>query len=189
MRLSLTTAPLEEPIGLTDAKAHLRVTVDSEDVLITDWIRSARHEAERGTGRALVSQTWTGTMDCFPDSDEIVLPLPPLVSVTSVTYTDPDGDTQTFAGASYTVDTSGVHGRLYLNYGYSWPSIRVERNAVSVIFVAGYGDPVDVPEDIRSWMLLRIGQRYEHREGVVVGTIATKLPDVDSLLMGGRVSL
>lgn len=189
MRLSLTTAPLEEPIGLTDAKAHLRVTVDTEDVLITDWIRSARQEAERGSGRALVSQTWTGKMDHFPASDEIVLPMPPLVSVTSVTYTDPDGDTQTFDSASYTVDTSGVHGRIYLNHGFFWPSIRIERNAVSVVFVAGYGDASDVPDDIRAWMLLRIGQRYEHREGVVVGTIATKLPDVDSLLVGGRVSL
>ena len=191
MRLVLITPPDEEPISLVDARAHLRIADDvtSEDGLITDWIRAARREAERGSGRALVRQTWELRANYFPDSDEIEFPLPPLLSVTSVKYVDADGTLQTYSSASYTVDLSGVKGRIYLNYGYSWPSIRIEPNAVRIIFVAGYGDAVDVPEDIRAWMFLRIGERYEHREGTVVGVTASKLPGIDSLLMGERTSL
>jgi uncharacterized phiE125 gp8 family phage protein len=189
MRLILTTGPTEEPIALPDAKRHLRVSDDAtdEDALILDWIASARREAERVMGRPLVQQTWTGKMDYFPDSNEIEIPLAPLVSVSSVKYIDTDGDLQTFSSASYTVDLSGVLGRIYLNYGESWPSIRVEPNAVRIEFIAGYGDASTVPEDVRSWMLLRIGERYEHREGTVVGTIATRLPGVDALVTGERI--
>jgi hypothetical protein len=53
--------------------------------------------------------------------------------------------------------------------------------------VCGYGDASTVPEDVKSWMLLRIGERYEHREGTVVGTIATKLPDISGLVAGDRI--
>jgi len=189
MRLILTTGPTEEPVSLPDARTHLRISDDetTEDALIQGIITAARIEAERALGRPLVSQTWTAKMDYFPDSDEIELPLPPLVSVSSVKYIDPDGDLQTFSADDYMVDTSGVCGRIYLNYGESWPDIRVENNAVRIEFVAGYGDASAVPEDVMSWMLLRIGDRYEHRESIVVGTIASKLPELGGLLLGDRV--
>jgi uncharacterized phiE125 gp8 family phage protein len=189
MRLALTTAPTEEPISLAAAKRHLRVDEDAtdEDALILDWIASARKEAERAMGRPLVTQTWTGYLNNFPDSDEIEIPLAPLISVTSIKYTDPDGVEATFSTADYTVDTSGVLGRIYLNYNESWPDYRIEYNAVRIVFVAGYGDASTVPEDVKSWMLLRIGERYEHREGTVVGTIATRLPDISGLVAGDRI--
>ena len=189
MRLILTTAANEEPVTLNDARTHLRISDDdrTEDALILGIISAARIEAERTLGRPLVEQSWTAKMDGFPDSDEIELPLPPLVSVTTVKYVDPDGELQTFSSAYYTVDTSGVCGRIYLNYGYSWPDIRLEPNAVRIEFVAGYGDASAVPEDIRAWMLLRIGDRYEHREGIVVGTIASSLPELGGMLLGDRV--
>jgi len=189
MRLILTTAANEEPVTLNDARTHLRISDDdrTEDALILGIISAARIEAERTLGRPLVSQSWTAKMDGFPDSDEIELPLPPLVSVTTVKYVDPDGELQTFSSAYYTVDTSGVCGRIYLNYGYSWPDIRLEPNAVRIEFVAGYGDASAVPEDVRAWMLLRIGDRYEHREGIVVGTIASSLPELGGMLLGDRV--
>uniref|UniRef100_A0A6M3XTW3 Putative head-tail connector n=3 Tax=viral metagenome TaxID=1070528 RepID=A0A6M3XTW3_9ZZZZ len=189
MRLILTTAATEEPVSLSDARTHLRISDDetTEDALIQGIIMAARIEAERQLGRPLVSQTWTAKMDYFPDSDEIELPLPPLVSVATVKYIDPDGTLQTLSNTYYTVDTSGVLGRIYLNYGYSWPDIRVEPNAVRIEYVAGYGDASAVPEDVKSWMLLRIGDRYEHRESIVVGTIASKLPELGGLLLGDRV--
>lgn len=189
MRLSLSVAPAEEPVTLTEAKVHLRVGEDvgEEDALIAGHITAARVEAERILGRSLVSQSWEGKMDSFPDDDALTLPMAPLRSVTSIKYVDTDGVEQTVSSADYTVDTSGVVGRVYLNYGKSWPGIRSEYNAVRVVFVAGYGDAGSVPEDVRSWILLRVADRYEHRESIVVGTIATKLPELGGLLMGDRL--
>lgn len=190
MRSELVTAPAVEPIGLTEAKLHCRIDTDADDSMVSGWIQSAREEAERTMGRKLITQTWRAKLDCFPASGVIQLPHPPLQSVTSVTYVDQDGDEQTLATSEYVVDTSGEGGRIYLAYNKTWPFTRGEPNAVRVLFVAGYGDEVaDVPERFRSWMLLNIGSRNAHREGVVTGTIATALPGVDNLVRAERIGL
>lgn len=183
MRLELVTPPASEPITTADAKLHLRVDGSSEDAQIDLAIARARTEAENRLGRVLITQTWRLYLDCFPESGEIGLPLPPLQSVTSVQYVDTDGVTQTLDSGEYVVDTSGERGRIYLAVAKHWPSIRIEPRAVRVVFVAGYGDSgSDVPATFRSWMLIRIGDHYAHREGTVTGSIAVRLPFVDSLL-------
>lgn len=182
MRLTLTTAPATEPLTLADAKLQTHVDGTAEDDLITSFIASARSEAETRTGRALITQTWTLYLDHFPESGEIDLPRPPLQSVTSVQYIDTDGVLTTLATSEYTVDTSGELGRVHLAYDKSWPDVRIERNAVRVEYVAGYGAASDVPEDIRSWCRLRVGDLYAHREGSVTGTVVARHPFADNLL-------
>lgn len=182
MRSELTAAPATEPVALGDAKLHLRVSGSDEDDAITLAIERARTEAEDRLGRALITQTWTLYLDAFPDNGEICLPRPPVQSVSSVKYVDTDGTLQTWSSSNYVVDTSGERQRLYLAYEAFWPSIRAERNAVRIEYVTGYGAASDVPAPFRAWMLLRIGDHYEHRETTVTGTIATKLQFVDSLL-------
>jgi uncharacterized phiE125 gp8 family phage protein len=157
-------------------------TNSTEDVELVRAIKSAREEAERRTARAMVTQTWRLSLDHFPASGEIVFPRPPLQSVTSVTYVDEDGAEQTLDSGEYVVDTSGERGRLYLDYEKSWPSVRIQPNAVQVTFVAGYGAAADVPAPFRSWMLLRMGDLYAHREGHATGTIVSRVQFVDSLV-------
>ena len=55
MRSTLITGPIDEPITLAEAKAHLRVTIDNEDDLITRLIKGARESFERETGRQLLT--------------------------------------------------------------------------------------------------------------------------------------
>lgn len=181
MRLTLVTAPATEPITLAEAKLHLRVDGTAEDDAITLAISLARQEAENRLGRALITQTWRMYLDQFPPT-MLEFPKPPLQSVSSVTYIDPDGAEQTVVASDYVVDVSGEKGRLYLDWDASWPSIRAEPNAVRVEFVAGYGAASAVPATFRAWMLMRIGDHYAHREGTITGTIATRLGFVDSLL-------
>ena len=183
MRTELVTAPAAEPVSLADAKAHLRVDGTDEDTAITLAIKRAREEAETRLGRALIDQTWTLYLDWFPADGEIEIPFPPLGSVSTVKYVDTDGVLQTLATSEYVVDTSGEKGRVYLDWEKSWPSIRVEPNAVRVEFVAGYGAAdSDVPAKFRAWILTRIGDHYAHREGLITGTIATPLKFIDALL-------
>ena len=62
-----------------------------------------------------------------------------------------------------------------------------EAGAIAVNYTAGYGAAgVSVPQGIISWMLLRIGMLYEHREQVADGQL-TPLPHVDGLLDPYRV--
>ena len=185
MPATLVSAPAEEPVTVTEAKAHLRVDDTNSDTLITSLIVAAREYAETFTRRALITQTWDWIADGFPGT--IVLPLPRLVSVTSITYIDSDGNSQTLAASTYTVDTDSEPGRIVPAFGKSWPVTRAVFNAVTVRFVAGYGAAAAVPQTIKQAMLLLIGHWYDHREAVAHAQTVVEVPmAVDTLLFAKR---
>jgi len=182
MTLSLVTPPTAEPVTLAQQKLHSRVTLDYEDSLIEGLIRAARQYAETVQRRQLITATWRLSLAQFPC--ELVLPLPPLQSVTSINYVDGAGDTQTLSPSLYIVDAYREPGRIVPAYGTLWPTARCQPNSVNVTFVAGYGDlPSDVPESTRQAVKLLTGHWFENREAVVMGTISGVLPlAVESLL-------
>ncbi|KKL96986.1 hypothetical protein LCGC14_1839010 [marine sediment metagenome] len=182
MALSINVAPAVEPVSTADAKLHLRVDHAAEDALINTLIAAARQSAELFTGRAFITTTFTLTLDSFPSV--IIVPRPPLQSVTHVKYYDLDGIQQEFSDTLYDVDIETEPGRIVPAYNETWPSIRNRVNAVEVRFIAGYGAAaVNVPEAIVSAILLHVGHLYEHREDVIIGTISSQMPSgVHSLL-------
>lgn len=184
--LVLITAPTAEPVTLAEAKAHLRVDNSDSDTLITALIVAARERAETETRRALITQTWDLYRDAFP-SWELIVPKPLLQTVTSITYTDSNGVTQTLATDQYLVDSNSEPGRITPAYGLVWPSTRWQTNAVKVRFVAGYADAAAVPQSIKSWMLLAIGSMFENRESELTGSISKQLEFVCGLLDPYRV--
>lgn len=178
MSLSLVTAPTEEPVTLREAKQHLRipVTVNDEDNHVQSLITSARQQVEAFTGNQLITATWDWRIDSFAWTS-LSVPLPPLQSVTSVTYLDENGDSQTWAASKYRVDTNSKPGRITLEHGETFPTTRSVTDAVTVRFVAGYGtDHTDVPEPIRRALLRWMSDIYEHRENVITGTISGTVP-------------
>lgn len=188
MSHNLTTAPTTEPLTVAEGRAHLRVDDSSDNDTIDALITTTRERVEEELGRALITQTWTLTLDRFPHGP-IELPRPPLQSVTSITYIDSDGASQTWGSSLYRVDTAAQPGRITPAYGESYPTTRDVTGAVTVTFVAGYGAAAaDVPRPIRQAMLLLLGHAYAHREIVVAGTIVSPIPQsMDWLLDPYRV--
>lgn len=208
MGLKLITSPTAEPITLTQAKAHLRVVDSDDDAIITALIKAARMSVENWTGRALVDQTWDLVLDGFPGSISattsfvstttnmaIQIPKPPLIDITQIAYDDSAGDEQIMSVADYYTDNASQPGWLLPNGITSWPTTIDAVNCVRIRFRAGYlstdSPPVtDVPDDIVAALKLTLGSLYEHREEIVVGTIANKLPfGVEHLLRHHRVLL
>lgn len=179
LALTCTTAPEQEPVSLEDAKEHLRVEGEDEDALIAMKLAAARSELEETIRRAIITQTWRLKLDAFPDgAGDILLPRPPLQSVTSITYVDADGATQTLATSVYEAQADEEPARVTLKYGQNWPAVRDQPNAVTVTFEAGYGDsPEDVPAPLRAWLLLRMAELYENREPTVIGTVVGRMQD------------
>jgi hypothetical protein len=81
-----------------------------------------------------------------------------------------------------------------------WPASTFEGiNAVRIQFVAGYApgtdSPIDyaanMPRSLKAAILLHVGQLYENREDLVVGTIVNRLPSggIEHLLRQYRVAL
>ena len=77
MGLQLVTPPAAEPVSLSEAKEHSRITGTDEDDLITTFIEAAREYCEEYQNRAYITQTWDLSLDEFPDSP-YSLPKPPL---------------------------------------------------------------------------------------------------------------
>jgi uncharacterized phiE125 gp8 family phage protein len=180
MPKSIVTSPTEEPVTLVELKEELRIDSDNTDfdVKLTRGIKAARERAEHYLDRALITQTWDLFMDRFADAIEI--PLPPLQSVSSITYIDDSGVQQTLSTDVYTVDTAAEPGIVRLAYGQAWPSVRCQANAVTIRFVAGYGDQADVPDDIKEAILTISAERHEN-------PAAELSPAVQSLLWPYRV--
>lgn len=187
--LSITTPAATDPVALTEAKAHLRVDHSDEDTLITSLISAATQWAQNYTRRQFVTATFTMTLDGFPAGKAIELPRPPLVSVTTFTYTDTNGDSQTVAGSVYGERVDSVPGRLHLLSGQSWPATLVQDGVVSIVYVAGYGAASAVPESVKAAINLLVAHWYEHREEVIVGTITSRVQvAAESLLNAYRVA-
>lgn len=185
MSLKLITAPTDEPITKDEAKAHLRVDVSDDDALIEALIVVARQGAEHLTGRAMMPQTWELSLDRF--EGEISLQKAPLIEIISVKYVDQAGALQTMAEADYQLDDHREPARMVPVYGSCWPPTRCQPNAVLIRFQAGYADAAAVPQEIKQWMLLRIGMLYENRESVAAGVTFSEVPYVDRLLDAYRV--
>lgn len=179
MGITVTTEPTVEPVSVSEAKAHLRVTSSDDDTYIGNLVKAARQRAESYTRRAFVTQTVTYTLETFPV--EVELPKPPVLSVTSVQYVDANGSTQSFTDFQSDL-TDKSRPRIKPAYGYSWPATRDQYGAVTVTYQAGYGggDSPDtisnVPEDIRHAILLMVGTWYEFREELVAGVSVMEIP-------------
>ena len=185
--LTETVAPVAEPVTTAEAKLHLRVDHGDEDAYIDTLVATARQHIELVTRRAMVDTTFTLKMDAFPT--EIRPPRSPLSSVSSITYVDTDGDTQTLSASVYSVDTDTEPGRISLAFNQSWPDIREQNNAVVVTFVAGYGSAAtNVPAALRETVKLLTAHYYEFRQPVIAGTTAVKIPlHIESLIWIHRV--
>lgn len=182
--LSVATAPTVEPVSLVEAKAHLRVTHNTDDQYIKTLISAARMHAEEVTRRCFVTQTLTLTYDSFP-AWTIRFPRNPVQSITSIAYLDNNGNSQTLNAANYRLDAQTLPARVTPIYGETWPTTYPTTAAVTVTFVAGYGLSTTVPDPIKQAILLTVGTYYDSvRENVVLEGSPVEVPQSAQWLLG-----
>jgi hypothetical protein len=195
-------------LPLADVKTFLRVSNTAEDSLITSFITAAVGVAQNYTNSRFLETEFTMFMETWDDvyvsnhytttlSDgsylttggyigkdglnQIVLPYAPLASITHVKYYDSANVQQT-----WTKDTDySVHkfinqkGFIEIINGISYPNVYERADAIEIKFKAGYGDGAsDVPEAIKTAILLIIGFMYEKREDTV-----SRLPKASEYLL------
>ena len=166
-RFKLITAATAEPVTVNEAKDQAALFHSAEDAMVDRFIRAARELLEAETARQFVTATWEQYFERFPAVIEIRKL--PVASITSVAYVDTAGDSQTLTVTTdYQTDFASPNrpARIKPAYGKTWPSIREQFNAVTVRFVAGYGDSEDVPSRIKHAILMLAAHWYENREPV-----------------------
>lgn len=224
LRYSLVTPPTAEPVSTADVRTFLKIDDDdtSADTTINILIASAREYAEKYTGRSLMPRTWVAVADSFPgcwlppapfsayaygsrfslyehhaDDSVIKIGRGPVNSITSITYVDTNGATQTLDPSTYILDTSDLVQRVAPAFGSVWPVTRRQLGAVRITFKAGYAlDTATTAEaqaaisaTVRNWMFVRIATAYGHpeEEEIVAKGKLQPLAYVDGLLDSEKV--
>lgn len=167
MSLDLTTPPAAEPIDTDDAKTHLRVTSADDDTFIDALVASAREACEARTRRAFITQTYTYKRRSFGGvngAEQVLLPRPPLQSVTSVNYYPSGGGAQVtlVEDTDYRVNADATIGSIELVEGTSWPAVADRFDAVEIVYVAGYGlAGSDLPPSLLHAIRLQLSEMFE----------------------------
>jgi uncharacterized phiE125 gp8 family phage protein len=161
MKLITPAAPV---VSWAEADAHLRLDDDtSQQAYVESLIAAATAHLEMVTNQAFGAQTWELTLGTFP-AGEILLPLGPLISVTSVKYDDIDAVEATVDAANYVADSARNPGYAVPVSGYAWPvTTSGGINSVRVQFQAGRSL---IPPQVKPSVMLLVEHWYNHREAV-----------------------
>ena len=156
----LTTPPATEPVTLSEAKAHLRVTHGDDDVYIGTLIKTARGSIEAQTGLGLVPQAWSVFLDDWPDNGVIELPLAPVLDIADIkTYGD-DDTSAIIDPAHYYEDKISRPARIILRGSRSWVRPGRQANGIEILLTIGF---TNVPEPLREAVLQLVGHWYGTR--------------------------
>lgn len=172
-------------------------TNTTDDPEIYGLIQLVRQKVEQDTGVLCITQTIKHTSNGIPitcryGESFVNLQKRPLQSGTViVTYTDTNGDVQTWDSSSYElsgVDTSDVHPELAPTFGSSFPVLQSGRNTFNVQGTYGFGDTAsDVPEPLKHAMKLLAGTYYNIRDSVLPGVTSVEVPQgYESLISAYR---
>lgn len=88
-------------------------------------------------------------------------------SVSSVSYLDENGDSQTLSTDIYKVQDYALLPLIGLKADQVWPTVRSEAQVITVTYTVGFDDADDVPKILKTAMLMMIGFWYEKREDSV----------------------
>ena len=166
MSLILITEPADTPVSLDEVKSQLRLSNAAQDTFLSILLAAAVEQAQNQTKCQMVEAGYRLKRDFFPAGGIMELPRPPLQSVTSIKYIDTDGAEQTLSSSIYEVDTESKPGRVRLAYGQSWPSTRIQAQAVTVEYQTGWpisGSRPTTPDSIRLWILQRVTDAFMNR--------------------------
>lgn len=177
MPLVMTSPPAAEPVTVADAKAHMRIDTDAEDVLIGSLLLTSRLHIETALSLALITQSWTLTLDRWPRGVEVDMPLAPLRSVDEVRVKDARGDAAEIPDQNYLVDLASRPPRLVWN-NCAPPLPGLAANGIEIDLTAGFGDTADsVPAPLKHAILMLTAHWYEHRDPQEIGTAGARIPD------------
>lgn len=163
--------PAAEPVALATAKAHCRIDSSAEDSLVTLYVAAARAHLERQCDVLFAARSGVA-LYCDGFDDFARIDVGPVTAISSISYVDTTGATQTLSASVYELRAFGYEAQIVLKYGQSWPSVQ-PGSRVTVTATVGFAT---ILPDLVPPILLLVGHQYEHREAVNIGNISNELP-------------
>ncbi|QDP65957.1 MAG: hypothetical protein GOVbin631_18 [Prokaryotic dsDNA virus sp.] len=168
---TVTVAPAELPVTVSEFKEFAKISFDDEDALIAAYLQTATDLAEAYTGRWFVERTARGdfqTLLCtrLEQGPFIQINKSPLQSITSVeTWNESTESYDAFT--DYKLKDYITYPRLLFPNSFpdsSWWLHGTELpRPIRVTFVAGYGDASAVPQPIKIAIMMMSNALFEDR--------------------------
>lgn len=157
----VTAKSSELPVTLAEAKDHLRILHDDLDVEIQAALEAAIEYCEAASGRGLrIGQTLSQKYSGWP-CNPVRFDRQPVKSISSVTYYDAAGASQTLASSNYRLQHSTNAGAL-LEWvdDFTQPSLADRDDAVTITYIAGYTDIASVPAMAKYAIKLKLAEIF-----------------------------
>lgn len=183
------TPPSIEVLALAVARSQTKRDIDdlSNDADLQDFIDSAVSYVEAYTGVKLAPQTLKLRAWGFEDHT-FQLPVAPVSAVTSITYVDPDGATQTLDPSYYVTGLYGLSPTISRAHDKCWPAHQCGLGNITIEVECGYPNG-GVPKAINQALRLMIGDWDQNRQSTDAGRVtAIEMVAVDTLLANFRRS-
>ncbi|GIW49013.1 MAG: hypothetical protein KatS3mg079_489 [Caloramator sp.] len=165
MNLRVIEGPTDEVVSLEEAKSHLRIDGDDEDILIFSYIKAAREYAEIFTGRSFVGKTYEYITNPKEKYSYVELPMPPLIEVLEVLCVDKNNqELKLNEGYDYYVLKGYDESLIYPSLERGWPKETLDRfGSIKIKYRAGY---TDAPMPVKQAILILTSHFYENRENL-----------------------
>ena len=156
-----------EPITLAAVKTHLRVEHSGDDAELTQLAIAARSACESRCHRTIrVNRKLRYTYSRLPESRQIELPYPPLVSLDEVSYLAEDESIEILDPSRYLWTTSQRNaGYIQMPDSQNWydePHSLKRRDRFRIDFTVGYADAADVPADLVHAIKVQCDLLWDH---------------------------
>jgi uncharacterized phiE125 gp8 family phage protein len=153
----------QEPLNEADARRQCGANPGHPpDSDFRDWIVAARRQVEHDAQLVFYTGSFVWRLTEFPWGDTIEIPcIRPLTAITSITYVDGSGTTQTLSSSNYSLDANGLVPMVKLNYGYVWPSTRGDINGITLTLTAGYASVPLMPVQYKTAAILKVQSYYK----------------------------
>jgi len=149
----------QEPITLEEAKSQCGLAGnDAHDFDLQGYIVSARQQVENDTGLICYTGSFSWKLTDWPYEGWFeIRAVRPVTAISSITYIDGSGATQTWSSSKYVLETSTVVPLVRLAYAESWPGdVRGDINGITVTLVAGYATVPAIPQKVKEAVKLAV---------------------------------
>ena len=173
MNVTLTTPYNGTVVSVANAATQVFGDATYDSTKLTRDINACVRRAINYCQRAFIQETYTMTLDKFPQGEVIYTPYGKLQSITSLKYYDEAGNDDTLVeNTDFRIDTTNPdYGRIYpIETGTGWPSdVDEDRlGGIRLVYVAGEGSSLTASkhDDFVSAVLLDVGTLYEIRQSI-----------------------
>ena len=173
--LKVDTAATTPIFTTAEAKDFLKVDTTADDTIIDNLVAAATESCQIYTNQYFINTIVTQYSDNWKEFYSLYKS--PVSSITHIKYYDTNDSLQTLAASNYILDDTYEPARIGIAVDGELPNVADRINAVQVKYTVGYGTAsTDVPEGIRTAIILTVVNWYENRQSVITGRTATELP-------------